>query len=57
MKILYGIVVILMFILGFAALCYGLFLVWQPLAWIMSGILLIGVGGLLNQSYTGKERG
>ena len=57
MKILYGIAVILMFILGFAALCYGLFLVWQPLAWITSGILLIGVGGLLNQSYNDKERG
>ena len=57
MKILYGIAVILMFILGFAALCYGLFLVWHPLAWITSGILLIGVGGLLNQSYTDKERG
>lgn len=29
-------------LLGFAAFIYGLWLIWQPLAWTVGGLLLLG---------------
>ncbi len=50
-KILYAFVVILLFIVGLIGLFYGLFILWQPLAYIIGGLLLIGLSGVLNQAY------
>lgn len=50
-KILYALVVILLFVVGLIGLFYGLFILWQPLAYIIGGLLLIGLSGVLNQAY------
>ncbi|WP_059279870.1 hypothetical protein [Staphylococcus epidermidis] len=50
-KILYAFVVILLFIVGLIGLFYGLFILWQPLAYIIGGLLLIGLSGVFNQAY------
>ncbi|CRV34914.1 hypothetical protein BUY18_01995 [Staphylococcus cohnii] len=50
-KTLYALVVILLFIVGLIGLFYGLFILWKPLAYIIGGLLLIGLSGVLNQAY------
>ena len=50
-KTLYALVVILLFVVGLIGLFYGLFILWQPLAYIIGGLLLIGLSGVLNQAY------
>ena len=50
-KTLYALVVILLFIVGLIGLFYGLFILWQPLAYIIGGLLLMGLSGVLNQAY------
>ncbi|WP_049401369.1 hypothetical protein [Staphylococcus epidermidis] len=50
-KFLYALVVILLFIVGLIGLFYGLFILWKPLAYIIGGLLLIGLAGVLNQVY------
>ncbi|AYU54673.1 hypothetical protein [Staphylococcus debuckii] len=50
-KFLYALVVILLFVAGLIGLFYGLFILWQPLAYIIGGLLLIGLSGVLNQAY------
>ena len=50
-KFLYALVVILLFIMGLIGLFYGLFILWQPLAYINGGLLLISLSGVLNQAY------
>jgi hypothetical protein len=50
-KFLYALLVILMFIVGVIGLFYGLFILWKPLAYIIGGLLLIGLAGVLNQAY------
>lgn len=50
-KTLYALVVILLFIVGLIGLFYGLFILWEPLAYIIGGLLLIGLSGVLNQVY------
>ncbi len=50
-KTLYALVVILLFIVGLIGLFYGLFILWEPLAYIIGGLLLIGLSGVLNQAY------
>lgn len=50
-KFLYALVVILLFIVGLIGLFYGLFILWKPLAYIIGGLLLIGLAGVLNQAY------
>lgn len=50
-KFLYALLVILMFVVGVIGLFYGLFILWQPLAYIIGGLLLIGLAGVLNQAY------
>ena len=50
-KFLYALVVILLFIMGLIGLFYGLYILWQPLAYIIGGVLLIGLSGVLNQAY------
>ena len=50
-KTLYALVVILLFIVGLIGLFYGLFILWEPLAYIVGGLLLIGLSGVLNQAY------
>jgi len=50
-KFLYALVVILLFIMGLIGLFYGLFILWQPLAFIIGGLLLISLSGVLNQAY------
>lgn len=50
-KILYALVVLLLFVVGLIGLFYGLFILWQPLAYIIGGLLLIGLSGVLNQAY------
>ena len=50
-KTLYALLVILLFVVGLIGLFYGLFILWQPLAYIIGGLLLIGLSGVLNQAY------
>lgn len=50
-KTLYALMVILLFIVGLIGLFYGLFILWKPLAYIIGGLLLIGLSGVLNQAY------
>ena len=50
-KFLYALVVVLLFIVGLIGLFYGLFILWKPLAYIIGGLLLIGLAGVLNQAY------
>ena len=50
-KFLYALVVILLFIMGLIGLFHGLFILWQPLAYIIGGLLLISLSGVLNQAY------
>ena len=50
-KTLYALVVILLFVVGLIGLFYGLFILWKPLAYIIGGLLLIGLSGVLNQAY------
>ena len=50
-KFLYALVVILLFVVGLIGLFYGLFILWQPLAYIIGGLLLISLSGVLNQAY------
>ncbi|WP_337225406.1 hypothetical protein [Staphylococcus capitis] len=50
-KFLYAFVVILLFVVGLIGLFYGLFILWKPLAYIIGGLLLIGLAGVLNQAY------
>lgn len=50
-KLLYALLIILMFIVGVIGLFYGLFILWKPLAYIVGGLLLIGLAGALNQAY------
>ncbi|WP_323703201.1 hypothetical protein P3T86_05720 [Staphylococcus nepalensis] len=57
-KFLYALVVILLFIVGLVGLFYGLFIFWQPLAYIIGGLLLMGLSLTLNQAYDNtSERG
>lgn len=44
-----------MFIVGVIGLFYGLFILWQPLAYIIGGLLLIGLAVTLNQAYDDKS--
>ncbi|WP_145356208.1 hypothetical protein [Staphylococcus epidermidis] len=50
-KFLYALVVILLLVVGLIGLFYGLFILWQPLAYIIGGLFLIGLSGVLNQAY------
>ena len=50
-KFLYAFVVILLFVVGLIGLLYGLFILWKPLSYIVGGLLLIGLSGVLNQAY------
>ena len=50
-KFLYTLVVILLLVVGLIGLFYGLFILWQPLAYIIGGLLLISLSGVLNQAY------
>ncbi len=50
-KFLYAFVVILLFVVGLIGLFYGLYILWQPLAYIIGGVLIIGLSGVLNQAY------
>ncbi|MDN5612406.1 MAG: hypothetical protein L0G33_02370 [Staphylococcus equorum] len=54
-KTLYALVVILLFVVGVIGLFYGLFILWQPLAYIIGGLLLIGLAVTLNQAYDDKS--
>ena len=42
-------------LIGFAGLCYGLWLAWHPLCFIVGGILLIGFG-IINERGRAAER-
>lgn len=56
-KTLYALVVILLFVVGLIGLFYGLFVLWEPLAYIIGGLLLIGLSGVLNQAYDNTSNG
>ena len=56
-KTLYALVVILLFVVGLIGLFYGLFILWEPLAYIIGGLLLIGLSGILNQAYDNTSMG
>ncbi|MBO1214092.1 hypothetical protein J3T78_02380 [Staphylococcus nepalensis] len=57
-KILYALLLIILFIVGITSIFYGLFIFWKPLAFIVGGLFLIGLTGVLNQAYDNtSERG
>lgn len=54
-KVLYALLVILLFVVGTVGIFYGLFILWKPLAFILGGLFLIGVAGMLNQAYDNAQ--
>lgn len=54
-KFLYALIIFLLFIVGLVGVFYGLFILWQPLAYIIGGLLLISLAGALNQAYDDKS--
>jgi len=51
-KILYALLLAILFIVGVASIFYGLFIFWKPIAFIFIGVVLVGIAYLLNQLYT-----
>ncbi len=56
-KILYALLILLLFIVGIAGIFYGLYIFWKPLAYIVGGFIFIGMAGILNQSYDNTSNG
>ena len=55
MKIVYALIVLLLFVVGFASLFYGLYLVAPPLAYVIGGVLILVVAYILNEAYDNIE--
>lgn len=54
-KILYALIVLLLFVVGFASLFYGLYLFAPPLAYVIGGVLILVVAYILNEAYDNTE--
>ena len=54
-KILYALIVLLLFVVGFASLFYGLYLFTPPLAYVIGGVLILVVAYILNEAYDNTE--
>ncbi|MFL1422523.1 hypothetical protein [Staphylococcus ureilyticus] len=50
-KVLYALLVVILFVTGLSSLFYGLLIFWEPLAYIVSGLFFIGIALILNQAY------
>ena len=55
LKIVYALIVILLFVVGFASLFYGLYLFAPPLAYVIGGVLILVVAYILNEAYDNTE--
>ena len=55
MKIVYALIVLLLFAVGFASLFYGLYLFAPPLAYVIGGVLILVVAYMLNEAYDNTE--
>lgn len=51
MKVIYAILLVIIFLVGIASLFYGLFMIWKPLAYIAIGLFLCLLAAALNQAY------
>ncbi|MCO8297254.1 hypothetical protein [Tetragenococcus halophilus] len=50
-KILYALTVVIVALFGVGGFLYGLYIVWEPLAYIIGGIILVGIAIMMNQLY------
>ena len=55
LKIVYALIVLLLFVVGFASLFYGLYLFAPPLAYVIGGVLILVVAYILNEAYDNTE--
>lgn len=42
-------------VFGISAFLYGLYIMWEPLAYIIGGIILVAIAIAMNQFYTPDE--
>lgn len=50
-KILYALTVVIVALFGVGGFLYGLYIMWEPLAYIIGGIVLVGIAIMMNQLY------
>ncbi|NWN99264.1 hypothetical protein [Tetragenococcus halophilus] len=50
-KILYALTMIIVALFGVGGFLYGLYIMWEPLAYIIGGIILVGIAIMMNQLY------
>lgn len=50
-KTLYAFVMGVVAVFGISAFLYGLYIMWEPLAYIIGGIILVGIAIMMNQLY------
>ncbi|MCF1614635.1 MAG: hypothetical protein L0J33_07860 [Tetragenococcus halophilus] len=50
-KILYALTVVIVALFGVGGFLYGLYIMWEPLAYIIGGIILVGIAIMMNQLY------
>lgn len=56
-KILYILTMVIVALFGIGGFLYGLYIMWEPLAFIIGGIILVAIAILMNQLYTSDEGG
>lgn len=57
-KTVYAIILLILLLVGISSFAYGLFMIWQPLAYMIGGLFLIILSIILNQAYDNtSERG
>lgn len=50
-KILYALTMVIVALFGVGGFLYGLYIMWEPLAYIIGGIILVGIAIMMNQLY------
>ena len=50
-KILYALLITVLFVGGVASVIYGLYIFWPPLAYVIGGLFIAFVALVLNQAY------
>lgn len=54
-KILYALTVVIVALFGVGGFLYGLYIMWEPLAYIIGGIILVGIAIAMNQLYAPSD--
>ncbi|MDN6852698.1 MAG: hypothetical protein L0L82_08930 [Tetragenococcus koreensis] len=50
-KILYAFIMLVLAVFGLGVFLYGLFMIWEPLAYVVGGLILIGAAIAMNEIY------